>query len=63
MHLDFNDGLTVLGTAIAIAGSHFMLRAKVMVLEERLRGYSEAVQRIFDTLKRIEHKLDEKADK
>ena len=48
---------------ISIASSHFMLRTKVMVLEERLKGYSEAMRRIFDTLKRIEEKLDEKADK
>jgi glutathionyl-hydroquinone reductase len=40
-----------------------MLRAKVMVLEERMKGYSEAVRRIFDTLQRIEEKLDDKAGK
>ena len=46
-----------------VAGSHFMLRARVMVLEERLKGHSKAVERIFETLRRIEGKLDEKADK
>ena len=39
---------------MAVAGSHFMLRARVMVLEERIKGYSEAMKRIFESLSRIE---------
>jgi hypothetical protein len=61
--LALKDGLYLLALAVGVAGSHFMLRAKVMVLEERMKGYSEAVRRIFDTLQRIEEKLDDKADK
>jgi hypothetical protein len=61
--LALKDALYLLALAIGVAGSHFMLRAKVMVLEERMKGYSEAVRRIFDTLQRIEEKLDDKADK
>jgi hypothetical protein len=61
--LALKDALYLLALAIGVAGSHFMLRAKVMVLEERMKGYSEAVRRIFDTLQRIEEKLDGKADK
>jgi hypothetical protein len=61
--LALKDGLYLLVLTVGVAGSHFMLRAKVMVLEERMKGYSEAVRRIFDTLQRIEEKLDDKADK
>ena len=63
MGLDLSDGLYLLVLAVGVAGSHFMLRARVMVLEERLNGNSAAVKRIFDTLQRIERKLDDKADK
>ena len=63
MIIDPKDFAYFVGLAVAVAGSHFMLRARVMVLEERLKGYSEAMRRIFDTLKRIEEKLDEKEDK
>jgi hypothetical protein len=61
--LALKDALYLLALAIGVAGSHFMLRAKVMVLEERMKGYSEAVRRIFDTLQRIEEKLDGKQDR
>ena len=61
--LALKDRLYLLVLTVGVAGSHFMLRAKVMVLEERMKGYSEAVRRIFDTLQRIEEKLDDKADK
>jgi hypothetical protein len=61
--LALKDGLYLLVLAVGVAGSHFMLRAKVMVLEERMKGYSEAVRRIFDTLQRIEEKLDGKQDR
>ncbi|PLW77901.1 hypothetical protein C0081_07180 [Cohaesibacter celericrescens] len=63
LEMTTKDFAYFIGLAIAVAGSHFMLRAKVMVLEERLKGYSKAMQRIFDTLERIETKLDDKADK
>lgn len=63
MELSPKDMVYLGGILVAVAGSHFMLRARVMVLEGRLKGYSEAMRRIFDTLKRIETKLDEKADK
>ena len=61
--LALKDGLYLLVLAVGVTGSHFMLRAKVMVLEERMKGYSEAVRRIFDTLQRIEEKLDGKQDR
>ena len=61
--MDLKDGLHLLVLAVGVAGSHFMLRAKVMVLEERIKGYSKAIERIFASLQRIENKLDEKADK
>nr|WP_319513792.1 hypothetical protein [uncultured Cohaesibacter sp.] len=60
---DLKDLFYIGGMVVAVAGSHFMLRARVMVLEERIKGYSEAMKRIFDSLRRIEEKLDGKADK
>lgn len=63
MEVAIKDLLYVITLAVGVAGSHFMLRARVMVLEEKLRGYSKAIERIFDSLKRIEDKLDAKVDK
>ncbi len=63
MKLALKDGLYVLVLSIGVAGSYFMLRAKVMVLEERMKGYSKAVERIFSSLERIEKKLDGKRDR
>ena len=63
VELALKDGVYFLVLAAGVTGSHFMLRARVMVLEERLKGHSKAVERIFEMLSRIESKLDEKADK
>ena len=57
------DVLYIVLFAVGVSASHFMLRAKIMVLEERMRGYSKAITRVFDVLQRIEHKLDSKADR
>lgn len=63
LEVALKDGVYLLVLAVGIAGSHFMLRAKVMVLEERMKGYSQAVERIFSSLERIEEKLDGKQDR
>lgn len=63
MSTEIKDLVYIGGIVVAVAGSHFMLRARVMVLEERIKGYSKATDRIFDGLERIEKKLDDKADK
>ncbi|WP_119309622.1 hypothetical protein [Cohaesibacter haloalkalitolerans] len=63
MSTEIKDLVYIGGIVVAVAGSHFMLRARVMVLEERIKGYSEAMKRIFESLSRIEEKLDGKADK
>lgn len=63
IELALKDGLYLIVLAVGVSASHFMLRARVMVLEERLRGYSKAVERIFSSLERIEEKLDEKQDR
>ena len=63
IEFSFRDGLYCLGLAVGIAGSHFTLRAKVMVLEERMQGHYRTLKRIFDLLERIEKKLDRKRDK
>ncbi len=60
---ELKDVIYIGGIIVAVSGSHFMLRARVMVLEERIKGYSEAMKRIFESLRRIEEKLDGKADK
>lgn len=63
MEIDLRDLLYIVALAVGVAGSHFMLRAKIMVLEERMKGYSKALERIFLALERIEEKLDGKADR
>lgn len=63
MEVAIKDLLYVVTLAIGVAGSHFMLRARVMVLEEKVKGYSRAIERIFDSLQRIEEKLDGKEDR
>ena len=60
---ELKDLLYLVGLVATVSGSHFMTRAKIMVLEERMKGYSKATDRIFDSLERIEKKLDDKADK
>ena len=60
---EIKDLLYIAGLVAAVSGSHFMTRAKIMVLEERMKGYGKVTDRIFDTLERIEKKLDEKVDK
>ena len=39
MEIALRDLLYILVLAIGVAGSHFVLRAKVMVLEERSRNH------------------------
>lgn len=63
LEVALKEGLYLLALTVGIAGSHFMLRAKVMVLEERMKGYSKAVERIFKSLERIEEKLNGKQDR
>ena len=60
---ELKDLFYIAGLVAAVSGSHFMTRAKIMVLEERMKGYGKATDRIFESLRRIEEKLDEKADK
>ncbi|MEL7342434.1 MAG: hypothetical protein AAGM67_18275 [Bacteroidota bacterium] len=63
MDIDLKDLITIVGAIIAVAGSHFNLRTRILVLEERLSGHSETVERIERSLRRIEEKLDGKADR
>lgn len=63
LEVALKDGVYLLVLAVGIAGSHFMLRAKVTVLEERMKGYSKAVKRIFSSLERIEEKLNSKQER
>lgn len=63
MDISGKDLLTYAATIVAVVGSHFTLRARVAVLEERVKGYSKAIERVFEALRRIEDKLDSKADR
>jgi len=63
MEFDIREILTIGSAIVAVAGSHFMLRARIMVLEERIKGHGKAMERVFSCLKRIEEKLDGKQDR
>ena len=63
MEIDVKDLFYLIGLAVSVAASHFMLRAKVMVLEERVASHTEMFERIERSLRRIEEKLDGKADR
>lgn len=63
MEIAIRDALYVVSLVIAVAASHYTLRAKVMVLEERVAGHTEMFERIERSLRRIEEKLDGKADR
>jgi len=63
IEIALKDGLYVAIIVVAVVGSHFMLRARVMVLEERVKGYSKAMERVFSALQRIEEKLNLKQDR
>lgn len=57
------DLLYLLVLAVGIAGSHFMLRAQVMVLEERSRFQSQQFEQILNAIERLEEKIQGKADR
>ena len=61
--LGVRDFLYIIVLVVGVAGSHFMLRARVMVLEERVKGWTNAISRVEKALERIEEKLDTKADR
>ncbi len=60
---EIKDLIYIAGVVVAVAGSHFMLRGRVMVLEDRTKRQDKDNERIFASLQRIEEKLDAKADK
>ncbi|WP_321339309.1 hypothetical protein [uncultured Cohaesibacter sp.] len=45
---EIKDLLYIAGLVAAVSGSHIMTRAKVMVLEERMKGYGRTNDRIFE---------------
>lgn len=55
--------VNVIVLTVAVVGSHFMLRARIMVAEEKINGWSKAFERFDAKLDRIEEKLDHKADR
>lgn len=63
MEIALRDLLYVLMLAIGVAGSHFVLRAKVMVLEERSRNHGHQFDQIMTAIERLEKKLERKADR
>tara|TARA_R110002126_G_scaffold256585_5_gene399604 strand:- start:598 stop:789 length:192 start_codon:yes stop_codon:yes gene_type:complete len=63
MEIALRDLLYILVLAIGVAGSHFVLRAKVMVLEERSRNHGHQFDQIMMAIERLEKKLERKADR
>lgn len=63
MEIAVRDLLYLLFLTVGLAGSHFMLRAKVMVLEERSRYQSQQFDQIMNALTRLEEKIQGKADR
>ena len=60
MEIALRDLLYILVLAIGVAGSHFVLRAKVMVLEERSRNHGHQFDQIMMAIERLEKKLERK---
>lgn len=63
MEIAIKDLLYILITVVGVAGSHFMLRARVMVLEERSRNHGHQFDQILSAIERLEAKIQSKADR
>lgn len=63
VEITLSDAMTAAGLLGTVAASHFALRSRVLVLEERVRGYAKALERILVMLERIEEKLENKEDR
>lgn len=63
MEIAIKDLLYILITVVGVAGSHFMLRARVMVLEERSRNHGHQFDQILSAIERLEQKIQNKADR
>lgn len=63
MEIAIKDFLYILITVVGVAGSHFMLRARVMVLEERSRNHGHQFDQILSAIERLEQKIQSKADR
>ncbi|MEW7008653.1 MULTISPECIES: hypothetical protein [unclassified Lentilitoribacter] len=63
MEIEIKDLLYILVMVVGVAGSHFMLRARVMVLEERSRNHGHQFDQILSAIERLEQKIQNKADR
>lgn len=63
MEIAIKDLLYTLIMVVGVAGSHFMLRARVMVLEERSRNHGHQFDQILSAIERLEQKIQNKADR
>lgn len=63
MEMAIKDLLYTIITVAGVAGSHFMLRARVMVLEERSRNHGHQFDQILSAIERLESKIQNKADR
>lgn len=63
MEIAIKDLLYTLVMVVGVAGSHFMLRARVMVLEERSRNHGHQFDQILSAIERLEQKIQNKADR
>ncbi len=63
MEIAIKDLLYILVLVIGVASSHFMNRARIMVLEERSRTHGDQFDKILNALERLESRLEHKADR
>jgi len=67
MHIELKDILTWGAMVIGLVAQWFHLKGRVAILETKqdiqAKHHEDALDRIDRKLERIEHKIDEKADK
>jgi hypothetical protein len=61
--LGVRDLLYIIVLVVGVAGSHFMNRARIMVLEERSKNHGHQFDQILDAIKSLEGKIHTKADR
>ena len=63
MEIAVKDFLYIIVLVVGVAGSHFMNRARIMVLEERSRNHGHQFDQIMQAIGRLEEKIESKADR
>lgn len=63
MNLSLRDAFYIGTIIVAVSGSHFSQQTQIAVLEERYKNTINDLTDIKGALRRIEEKLDTKADR